>query len=71
MLDNLTDDIDGWVDRSWVIAHPHGTGHVYPNFPDPQLDDPGPAYHGDNLARLITVKHHYDPARLFHFRQAV
>ena len=43
---------------------------VYPNFPDPRLDDPGLAYHGDNLPRLITVKDHYDPTRLFHFPQA-
>jgi FAD/FMN-containing dehydrogenase len=71
LLDHLAADPDGWVDRSWAIAHPHGTGRVYPNFPDPQLEDPGPAYHGDNLARLITVKDHYDPARLFHAPQAV
>jgi FAD/FMN-containing dehydrogenase len=71
LLDHLAEDTDAWVDRSWAIAHPHGTGRVYPNFPDPQLDDPGHAYHGENLARLITVKHHYDPARLFQFPQAV
>lgn len=71
LLDHLADDTDAWVDRSWAIAHPHGTGHVYPNFPDPKVDNPGRAYHGDNLARLISVKNHYDPARLFHFPQAV
>jgi FAD/FMN-containing dehydrogenase len=71
LLDHLADEADAWVDRSWAIAHPYGTGRVYPNFPDPRLDDPGAAYHGDNLARLITVKQHYDPARLFHFPQAV
>jgi FAD/FMN-containing dehydrogenase len=72
LLDHLADDADAdaWIDRSWAIAHPHGTGRVYSNFPDPRLDNPGPAYHGDNLARLITVKDHYDPTRLFHFPQA-
>jgi FAD/FMN-containing dehydrogenase len=64
LLDHLAEDTDGWVDRSWAVAHPHGTGRVYPNFPDPRLEDPGRAYHGANLARLITVKDHYDPARL-------
>jgi FAD/FMN-containing dehydrogenase len=71
LLDHLAEDPDGWVDRSWAIAHPHGTGRVYSNFPDPQLGEPGPAYHGDNLARLIAVKDHYDPAGLFHVPQAV
>jgi FAD/FMN-containing dehydrogenase len=69
LLDHLAEDADAdeWIDRSWAIAHPHGTGRVYSNFPDPRLDDPGRAYHGDNLARLITVKDHYDPTRLFRF----
>lgn len=70
LLDHLADHTDAWVDRSWAISHLHGTGHVYPNFPDPQLDDPRAAYHGDNLARLITVKQHYAPDRLFDFPQA-
>jgi FAD/FMN-containing dehydrogenase len=70
LLDHLADDANVWVDRSWAIAHPHGSGRVYSNFPDPRLDDPGPAYHGDNLARLIAVKDHYDPTRLFDFPQA-
>ena len=71
LLDHLADDTDAWVDRSWSIAHPHGSGRVYPNFPDPELPDPGQAYHGGNLARLRAVKHHYDPSQLFSFPQAV
>ena len=71
VLDHLGDDTDAWVDRSWSIAHPYGSGRVYPNFPDSKLHDPGSAYHGRNLARLRTVKHHYDPTRLFSFPQAV
>jgi FAD/FMN-containing dehydrogenase len=59
--------IDAWVDESWGIAHPHGSGRVYPNFPDPDLDDPLRAYHGGNLARLRELKQRYDPDRFFHF----
>ena len=25
----------GWLDRSWEIVHPWGTGGVYANFPEP------------------------------------
>jgi FAD/FMN-containing dehydrogenase len=50
-----------WLARSWELAHPWGTGGVYPNFPDPDLDDWSPAYHGANLARLLRVKASYDP----------
>jgi FAD/FMN-containing dehydrogenase len=71
VLEHVAQESDGWVDRSWAIAHPHGTGGVYPNFPDPRLDDPAHAYHGANLARLVAVTHHYDPARLFQFPLAV
>ena len=28
-----------WLARSWALAHPWGSGRVYPNFPDPELDD--------------------------------
>jgi FAD/FMN-containing dehydrogenase len=58
---------DAWVDKSWEIAHPYGSGRVYPNFPDPGLDDPLRAYHGSNLARLLALKQRYDPDRFFHF----
>lgn len=72
LLDHLAEDADtdGWIDRSWATAHPHGSGRVYSNFPDPRLEAPGAAYHGENLARLISVKDHYDPTRLFHYPQA-
>jgi FAD/FMN-containing dehydrogenase len=40
----------GWLDRSWEIVHPWGTGGVYPNFPEPGL--PGTAYWGANYERL-------------------
>lgn len=60
-----------WVDRSWATAHAEGSGRVYPNFPDPALDDWATAYHGDNHPRLTAVKHAYDPHRFFDFPQAI
>ena len=59
--------IDAWVDESWDITHSHGSGRVYPNFPDSDLDDPLTAYHAGNLPRLRELKHRYDPDRFFRF----
>jgi FAD/FMN-containing dehydrogenase len=71
LLEHVADDGTQWANRSWAIAHAHGSGRVYPNFPDPQLDGWADAYHGGNLARLVATKHAYDPARLFRFPQAI
>ncbi|HEY3003764.1 MAG TPA: FAD-binding oxidoreductase, partial [Kribbellaceae bacterium] len=71
LLEHVGEDSTRWVDRSWAIAHAHGSGRVYPNFPDPQLDSWADAYHGGNLARLVAAKHAYDPDRLFRFPQAL
>ena len=60
-----------WLARSWAIVHPYGTGGVYPNFPDPELEDPLRAYHGDNLERLRRVKARYDPDGVFSFPQSL
>jgi FAD/FMN-containing dehydrogenase len=54
-----------WLARSWEIAHPSGTGGVYPNFPDSDLDDWDAAYHGANRERLLAVKRRYDPENVF------
>ena len=70
LLEHLGDD-GGRVDRSWAIAHAHGSGRVYPNFPDPGLADWAEAYHGGNLARLVAAKQRYDPDRLFRFPQSL
>ncbi|HEX9357182.1 MAG TPA: BBE domain-containing protein [Streptosporangiaceae bacterium] len=70
LLEHVADEGPQWVDRSWAIAHPHGSGRVYPNFPDPQLEDWAAAYHGGNLPRLAAAKQRYDPDRSFHFPQA-
>ncbi len=71
LLEHAADDDLQWVDCSWAIAHMHGSGRVYPNFPDPQLDGWASAYYGGNLARLVAAKHAYDPGRLFRFPQAI
>lgn len=60
-----------WSRRSWAIAHPFGSGRVYPNFPDPELSSWEQAYHGDNHARLVRVKAAYDPERLLRFPQSI
>ncbi|WP_051426380.1 FAD-binding oxidoreductase [Jiangella gansuensis] len=60
-----------WLDRSWGIAHPWGTGGVYPNFPDPRLTDGPRAYHGNNLERLRQVKSRYDADEFFRFPQSI
>jgi FAD/FMN-containing dehydrogenase len=71
LLEHVTDGSPHWAERSWAITHPHGSGRVYPNFPDPLLTEWADAYHGDNLARLVAVKQSYDPDRFFHFPQGI
>ncbi|WP_328520159.1 FAD-binding oxidoreductase [Kribbella sp. NBC_00359] len=70
LLDHAGADAEA-VRRSWNAAHPHASGHIYPNFPDPELTDWAEAYHGSNHARLAAIKHHYDPERVFHFPQSL
>jgi FAD/FMN-containing dehydrogenase len=60
-----------WVTRSWRLVHPWGTGGVFPNFPDPDLEDWAQAYYGRNLDRLLGVKARYDPENLFRFHQSL
>jgi FAD/FMN-containing dehydrogenase len=59
------DDARHWLERSWGAVRAWGTGGVYPNFPDPELEDPGPAYHGANHERLTGIRARYDPEGLF------
>jgi hypothetical protein len=71
LLEHIADEADPWVDRSWASAHADGSGRVYPNFPDPDLDDWAMAYHAGNHPRLAAVKAAYDPHRFFDFPQAI
>jgi FAD/FMN-containing dehydrogenase len=60
-----------WLSRSWASVRPWGSGRVYPNFPDPDLEGWARAYHGENLDRLVKIKARYDPGNFFRFRQSV
>jgi FAD/FMN-containing dehydrogenase len=71
LLEHIADANDPWVDRSWADAHADGSGHVYPNFPDPALEDWARGYHADNYSRLAAIKNAYDPHRFFDFPQAI
>ena len=50
-----------WLDRSWSVAHPHGTGGAYVNFPEDDLDPWAVEYLGANRERLLELKRRYDP----------
>ncbi|GAA3040170.1 FAD-binding oxidoreductase [Microbacterium dextranolyticum] len=71
MLEHVGDPDNPWINASWEAAHADGSGRVYPNFPDPLLDDPLHAYHGVNTPRLARVKRSYDPGQFFDFPQAI
>jgi FAD/FMN-containing dehydrogenase len=60
-----------WLAGSWALVHPWGSGGVYPNFPDPDLQDWAGAYHGTNYDRLRRVKAAYDPGGFFRFHQSL
>ena len=60
-----------WLARSWASTHPWGSGGVYPNFPDPDLEDWAHAYYGTNYDRLARIKARYDPKNFFRFRQSL
>jgi FAD/FMN-containing dehydrogenase len=52
LLKHAAFDDPGWVKRSFATTHPYGTGGVYPNFPEPGLDDR--AYYGGNYERAMS-----------------
>lgn len=53
----------GWLDESYALTRPFGTGGAYPNFPEPDL--PAEAYHLGNTARLRHLRSVYDPSGMF------
>ena len=57
-----------WLQRSWTVVHPLGSGGIYPNFPEPDRDPWSPAYLGANRDRLLQVKARYDPGDVFQLR---
>jgi FAD/FMN-containing dehydrogenase len=60
-----------WLARSWESVHPWGSGGVYQNFPDLDLEGWAHAYYGINYDRLLRVKQRYDPDDFFHFHQSL
>ncbi|MBO0810092.1 MAG: BBE domain-containing protein, partial [Actinobacteria bacterium] len=60
-----------WVTRSWGTTHPCGSGLVFPNFADPDLDSPADRYYGSNLPRLRLIKQRYDPGDRFRHPQSI
>jgi FAD/FMN-containing dehydrogenase len=57
--------------RSWASVHPWGSGRVFQNFADPDLEDWAEAYYGPNYPRLVRIKGRYDPSNLFRFQQSL
>jgi FAD/FMN-containing dehydrogenase len=65
------DEARGWLTKSWRTVRPWGSGRVFPNFPDPDLEDWRQAYYGANYHRLVRVKRAYDPGNVFRFHQSL
>jgi hypothetical protein len=70
-LETIETDLRAGLAQVFKPLEPHGSGRVYPNFPDPTLDDALTAYHGENLDRLREVKQTYDPDGFFSFPQSL
>jgi FAD/FMN-containing dehydrogenase len=60
-----------WVTRSWASVHPWGSGRVFQNFADPELEGWAEAYYGTNYDRLVRIKARYDPTNVFRFGQSL
>jgi FAD/FMN-containing dehydrogenase len=60
-----------WLERSFALVHPWGSGRVYPNFPEPDLAGWARAYHAGNYERLLEVKARYDPGDAFRGPQTI
>jgi hypothetical protein len=57
--------------RSWASVHPWGSGQVFQNFADPDLEHWAEAYYGANYGRLVRLKARYDPSNRFRFQQSI
>jgi hypothetical protein len=55
----------GQVARSWASVHRWGSGRVFQNFADPDLEEWADAYYGTNLYRLARIKARNDEVGLF------
>ena len=69
-------DSTGQENIDWVEGFADGmraytSEYAYQNFIDRSQADPAHAYYGDNLDRLIDIKHRLDPDDFFRFAQSV
>lgn len=64
-------DARRWVARSWESVHHWGSGRVFQNFVDPDLENWTDAYYGTNYDRLVRIKAQYDPTGFFRFHQSL
>jgi FAD/FMN-containing dehydrogenase len=60
-----------WILRSWESVHPSGSGQVFQNFIDPDLQGWADAYYGTNYGRLVRIKAQYDPTGFFRLPQSL
>lgn len=66
---------DGKKTLAWITDFrremtPYTVG-AYVNYADDKLTDPLRQYYGDNLARLVEIKRHWDPGNFFQFPQSL
>jgi Berberine and berberine like len=54
-----------------VSVHAWGSGRVFQNFADPDLEHWATAYYDSNYSRLVRVKATYDASDLFRFQQSL
>ena len=65
------DRLIAWQDKLYSAMGAYASDRSYQNFTDPELESPLPAYYGENLPRLIEVKHQFDPDNVFTFPQSI
>ncbi len=65
------EEAERWLRQSWRTVQPWGSRRVFPNFPDPDLEEWAHAYYGPNYERLVRIKGTYDPDDVFSFHQSL
>jgi hypothetical protein len=60
-----------WLCAAYADVNKFANGEAYQNYIDPDLTNWRQAYYGANFARLLRIKHRYDPGNLFHFPQPI
>jgi hypothetical protein len=68
--DELTRVNVEWAFRLFEALRPHLSG-AYLNYIDALQSDWPKMYYGDNYARLLKIKKHWDPDDVFRFQQSI